>query len=78
MVDNGLALLSKRPMTPVGDLAVPSGTTPATQHVIVSASCRLPGGADSLQQYWDLLAEKRDAVVEVPLTRGLADEGRLR
>ena len=34
MVDNGLALLSKRPMTPVGDLPVTGAQhAPAAQHV---------------------------------------------
>ncbi|CAK9055134.1 unnamed protein product [Durusdinium trenchii] len=72
MVDNGLALLSKRPMTPVGDNLPITGAAhpaPAAQHVMVSTSCHLPGGADSLKGYWSLLAEKRDAVVEVPLAR---------
>eukprot|EP00435_Cladocopium_sp_Y103_P045366 s1029_g13.t1 len=40
-----------------------------TINVMVSTSCHLPGGANSLKDYWNLLAEKRDAVVQVPLAR---------
>ncbi|CAJ1396123.1 unnamed protein product [Effrenium voratum] len=70
MVDNGIALLSKRPMTPVGaDAMAGPAHPPAAQHVIVSTSCHFPGGADSLKHYWDLLAAKQDAVKEVPLAR---------
>ncbi|CAL1148770.1 unnamed protein product [Cladocopium goreaui] len=70
MVDNGLALLSKRPMTPVGELPVTGAQhASAAQHVMVSTSCHLPGAANSLKDYWNLLAEKRDAVVQVPLAR---------
>ncbi|CAE7648230.1 pikAI, partial [Symbiodinium sp. CCMP2456] len=58
MVDNGIALLSKRPMTPAH-----------ADGVIVSTSCQFPGGASSLKLYWDMLADKKDAVIEVPLSR---------
>eukprot|EP00438_Fugacium_kawagutii_P007774 Skav210424 [mRNA] locus=scaffold1573:373765:381934:+ [translate_table: standard] len=58
MVDNGIALLSKRPMTPVGELPVTGAQhAPAAQH------------ATGLKDYWTLLSEKRDAVVQVPLAR---------
>ncbi len=36
---------------------------------IVGAGCRFPGGAHSLDLYWDLLAEGRDAVTEIPQSR---------
>jgi amino acid adenylation domain-containing protein len=36
---------------------------------IVGLSCRLPGGADSPQQYWHLLAGGVDAVTEIPASR---------
>lgn len=36
---------------------------------IVGASCRIPGGADSIAEFWALLQDGRDAVCEVPQTR---------
>jgi len=40
---------------------------------IVGMGCRLPGGADSPAQLWALLAEGRDAIVEVPPDRWTDD-----
>ncbi|HLO94988.1 MAG TPA: type I polyketide synthase, partial [Burkholderiaceae bacterium] len=40
---------------------------------IVGMGCRLPGGADSPAQLWTLLAEGRDAIVEVPPDRWTDD-----
>ncbi|WP_407842433.1 SDR family NAD(P)-dependent oxidoreductase [Streptomyces albidoflavus] len=37
---------------------------------IVAMSCRFPGGAGSPEQLWELLAEGRDAVGELPADRG--------
>ncbi|WP_437099876.1 SDR family NAD(P)-dependent oxidoreductase [Streptomyces sp. enrichment culture] len=37
---------------------------------IVAMSCRFPGGAGSPEQLWELLAEGRDAVGELPPDRG--------
>ncbi|MEH0554901.1 SDR family NAD(P)-dependent oxidoreductase [Streptomyces sp. B21-101] len=40
---------------------------------VVGISCRLPGGAHGPGQFWELLAEGRDAVREVPADRWNAD-----
>ncbi|MFJ3712565.1 type I polyketide synthase [Streptomyces sp. NPDC090053] len=37
---------------------------------IVAMSCRLPGGISTPEEYWDLLAEGRDAVSALPADRG--------
>ncbi|MFR9770689.1 SDR family NAD(P)-dependent oxidoreductase [Nocardia sp. SC052] len=36
---------------------------------IVGVGCRFPGGAESPQQYWELLSSGRDAIVEAPENR---------
>ncbi len=36
---------------------------------IIGMGCRFPGGANSPETYWDLLAQGRDAVREIPLQR---------
>ncbi|KAM5475832.1 putative secondary metabolism biosynthetic enzyme [Microsporum canis] len=36
---------------------------------IVGMSCRLPGGANNLEQFWDLLMDKRDVHTTVPSDR---------
>lgn len=37
--------------------------------VIVGMACRFPGGADTLEQYWDLLEKGVDTITEVPEDR---------
>ena len=36
---------------------------------IVGVACRFPGGADSPEDYWDLLLQRRNAVSEIPRER---------
>ena len=36
---------------------------------VIGMSCRYPGGATSVEAFWDLLKEGRDAVTEVPKSR---------
>jgi acyl transferase domain-containing protein len=40
---------------------------------IVGAACRFPGGASDLDSYWELLAEGRDAIGDIPPLRFDAD-----
>ncbi len=40
---------------------------------IVGTGCRLPGGANSPEAYWDLLANGRDAITEIPADRWNAE-----
>ena len=47
----------------------PTATQVAEPIAIVGVGCRLPGGVDSLESFWTLLAEGRDAIVEVPADR---------
>ncbi|EWM62875.1 type I polyketide synthase AVES 3, partial [Micromonospora sp. M42] len=57
---------------------VPDATTPAPAAAaedddpiaIVAMSCRLPGGADTPEQLWQLLAAGGDAIGEFPTDRG--------
>lgn len=42
---------------------------PSDAIAVIGMSCRLPGGANSPGEYWQLLAEGRDAISEVPASR---------
>ena len=41
---------------------------------IIGISCRFPGGAETLEQYWSLLENGVDAVREVPVDRWTIDD----
>jgi acyl transferase domain-containing protein/acyl carrier protein len=43
---------------------------------VVSVGCRFPGGADSPEAFWQLLADGRDVVGDLPRDRGWDIEGR--
>jgi acyl transferase domain-containing protein/acyl-CoA synthetase (AMP-forming)/AMP-acid ligase II/acyl carrier protein len=47
------------------------GTEPVA---IIGIGCRLPGGADGPDAFWQLLGEGRDAVTEVPADRWKAED----
>lgn len=44
-------------------------TTEYLPIAIVGMGCRFPGGANSPEQYWNLLTEGRDAIQDVPVDR---------
>ncbi|MCD9194692.1 type I polyketide synthase [Streptomyces albireticuli] len=59
-----------------GDAAQTAGADSAEPVAIIGMACRLPGGVDTPQALWDLLAEGSDTMSEFPTDRGW-DLGRL-
>ncbi|MDQ0982718.1 acyl transferase domain-containing protein/D-arabinose 1-dehydrogenase-like Zn-dependent alcohol dehydrogenase/acyl carrier protein, partial [Streptomyces sp. V2I9] len=60
----------------LGDLAAPAPTGPTTRTetagdpiAIVGMACRFPGGADTPEALWRLVAQERDAVGDFPTDR---------
>ncbi|XP_022090459.1 uncharacterized protein LOC110979180 isoform X2 [Acanthaster planci] len=47
--------------------------TPKTPIAIVGIGCRMPGGVDSPQSFWDVLIKQKDMVSEVPADRWSLD-----
>jgi acyl transferase domain-containing protein/acyl carrier protein len=60
-----LALATRQFRTEIGDADLLLNEPLA----IVGMACRFPGGAHSPEEYWSLLTNKGDAIVEVPPTR---------
>jgi acyl transferase domain-containing protein/NADPH:quinone reductase-like Zn-dependent oxidoreductase/acyl carrier protein len=60
------ALLAKRMRQQSGDRLAPRAAEPIA---IVGMACRLPGGTDTPDAFWSLLAEGVDAITEVPPDR---------
>ncbi|WAZ26177.1 SDR family NAD(P)-dependent oxidoreductase [Streptomyces cinnabarinus] len=55
--------------TPTTSDALPSAPADADPIAVIGIGCRFPGGADSPDDFWQLLREGRDAITEVPAER---------
>ena len=65
------ALLHKELLGATAETVPAVRAAPADEPIaIVSMSCRLPGGADSPEDLWDLVASGRDAIAGFPADRG--------
>src|SRR5579859_3849255 len=54
------------------ELARPAG--PAEPIAIIGMACRFPGGASSLEAFWDLLQRGGEAITEVPAERWRSED----
>ena len=59
------ALLARR----LAEMSPPFAAPAEERIAVVAAACRLPGGIRSPAELWQLLADKRDAIIEVPASR---------
>lgn len=62
----------KRALRAIEDLQAKLAAAEASRHepiAVIGIGCRIPGGGDGPEKFWDLLCEGRDAVVEVPPDR---------
>ena len=50
------------------------GTAPVTPVAVIGMACRLPGGIDSPERFWEALLRGDDLVTEIPPDRWDADE----
>ncbi len=69
--DNNLAQL-KKALSSIKELRARLEAVEQQQHepiAIIGMGCRFPGGANSPEQYWDLLANSVDAIQETPADR---------
>ncbi|PTU25285.1 hypothetical protein P175DRAFT_0521075 [Aspergillus ochraceoroseus IBT 24754] len=51
------------------DGSCPPASSPDEKIAVVGMSCRLPGGADDLERFWELLKEGRDVHGKIPADR---------